>query len=133
MLRPDMLLRTPTSAVLNDLLGDAPKEQVTLEWLMGRLGDRSFGLVLLLLALLGLLPGVSAVAGVLLMVVAVQRSWRAPAQRSPGASPRAASRSAGSPGSSVGSCRPCVGWSGSSARDGPRQLRRRSASSAVWS
>jgi hypothetical protein len=72
MLRPDMLVRTPTSAVLDDLLGDAPEEQVTLEWLMGRLGDRSFGLVLLLVALLGLLPGVSAVAGVLLMVVAVQ-------------------------------------------------------------
>jgi hypothetical protein len=67
-----MLVRTPTSAVLDDLLGGAPEEQVTLEWLMGRLGDRSFGLVLLLLALLGLLPGVSAVAGVLLMVVAVQ-------------------------------------------------------------
>jgi hypothetical protein len=67
-----MLVRTPTSAVLDDLLGGALEEQVTLEWLMARLGDRSFGLVLLLLALLGLLPGVSAVAGVLLMVVAVQ-------------------------------------------------------------
>jgi hypothetical protein len=33
---------------------------------MGRLGDRSFGIVLLLLALLGLLPGVSPLAGVLL-------------------------------------------------------------------
>jgi hypothetical protein len=67
-----MLERTPTSAVLDHLLGGAPEEQVTLEWLIGRLGDRSFGLVLFLLALLGLLPGVSAVAGVLLMVVAVQ-------------------------------------------------------------
>jgi hypothetical protein len=67
-----MLARTPTSAVLDDLLGAAPAEQVTLEWLMGRLRDRSFGLVLLLLALLGLLPGVSALAGVLLMVPATQ-------------------------------------------------------------
>ena len=40
--------------------------------MLGRLGDRSFGVVLLLLALLGLLPGVSAVAGVLLMVPAFQ-------------------------------------------------------------
>lgn len=67
-----MLARTPTSAVLDELLGEAPAERVTLDWLMGQLGDRSFGLVLLLLALLGLLPGVSAVAGVLLMVPAAQ-------------------------------------------------------------
>src|SRR3982751_4147538 len=67
-----MTVRPPTSVVLDGLLGPEVPEQVTLEWLMGRLGDRSFGLVLLLLALLGLLPGVSAVAGVLLMVVAVQ-------------------------------------------------------------
>src|SRR5215213_3060956 len=39
---------------------------------MDRLGERSFGVVLLLLALLGLLPGVSAVAGVLLVVPAAQ-------------------------------------------------------------
>jgi hypothetical protein len=62
----------PTSAVLDDLLGDAPVEQVTLGWLLDRLGGRSFGIVLLLLALLGLLPGVSVFAGVLLMVPAAQ-------------------------------------------------------------
>jgi hypothetical protein len=72
MLRADMLLRTPTSAVMDDLLGEEPAAQVTLEWLVGRLGDRSFGFVLLLLALLGLLPGVSAVAGVLVVVPAAQ-------------------------------------------------------------
>ena len=58
--------------VLDDLLGREAPEQVTLGWLMGGLGDRSFGVVLLVLALLGLLPGVSAVAGVLLMVPAFQ-------------------------------------------------------------
>jgi hypothetical protein len=67
-----MAARAPTSAVLDDLLGGAPAGQVTLDWLLGRLGDRSFGVVLLLLALLGLLPGVSAVAGVLLAVPAAQ-------------------------------------------------------------
>ena len=72
MLWPTMLARTPTSVVLDDLLSDVPGEQVTLEWLLGRLGDRSFGLVLLLLALLGLLPGMSAVIGVLLMIPAIQ-------------------------------------------------------------
>jgi hypothetical protein len=64
--------RAPTSVVLDDLLGPEAPEQVTLGWLMGRLGDRSFGIVLLLLALLGLLPGVSALAGVLLTIPAVQ-------------------------------------------------------------
>jgi hypothetical protein len=64
--------RAPTSVVLNDLLGEAPAKDATLGWLMGRLGDRSFGIVLLLLGLLGLLPGVSALIGVLLMVPALQ-------------------------------------------------------------
>jgi hypothetical protein len=67
-----MTARAPTSIVLNDLLGREVPEQVTLGWLMGQLGDRSFGIVLLLLALLGLLPGVSALAGVVLMVAAAQ-------------------------------------------------------------
>jgi hypothetical protein len=67
-----MTARAPTSVVLDGLLGHGAPERVTLGWLMGRLGDRSFGIVLLLLALLGLLPGVSALAGVLLAVPAVQ-------------------------------------------------------------
>ncbi|WP_247894297.1 exopolysaccharide biosynthesis protein [Azospirillum sp. B510] len=43
-----------------------------MDWLTGRPGDRSFGIILLLLALLGALPGVSVLAGVLLMIVAFQ-------------------------------------------------------------
>jgi hypothetical protein len=58
--------------VLHDLLGNVPTKRVTLGWLLGRLGDRSFGIVLLLLGLLGLLPGVSAFAGVLVTVPASQ-------------------------------------------------------------
>jgi len=58
--------------VLDELLNDAPAERVTLGWLIGRLGARSFGIILLLLGLLGLLPGVSALAGVLLTVPASQ-------------------------------------------------------------
>ena len=64
--------RVPTSVLLDDLLAGAPAGHATLGWLVGRLGDRSFGVVLLVLALLGLLPGVSAVAGVLLMVPAAR-------------------------------------------------------------
>ena len=64
--------RAPTSVVLADLLGHQAPEQVTLGWLLDGLGDRSFGVGLLVLALLGLLPGVSAVAGVVLMASAFQ-------------------------------------------------------------
>jgi hypothetical protein len=67
-----MNTRAPTSVVLDSLLGPEAPAQVTLGWLMGQLGSRSFGIVLLILALLGLLPGVSALAGVLLTVPAVQ-------------------------------------------------------------
>ena len=67
-----MTERLPTSVVLHDLLGHASADAVPLSWLIGRLGNRSFGIVLILLAILGLLPGVSALAGVLLMVPAFQ-------------------------------------------------------------
>jgi len=67
-----MTARAPTSVVLDGLLGHQAAEQVTLGWLLDGLGDRSFGVMLLLLALLGLLPGVSAVAGALLTIPAFQ-------------------------------------------------------------
>lgn len=67
-----MATRLPTSLVLDELLNAAPAERVTLGWLIGRLGARSFGIILLLLGLLGLLPGVSALAGVLVTVPASQ-------------------------------------------------------------
>lgn len=68
-----MVLRPPTSVALEAMLDAIPAgRQVTLNWILERLGDRSFGIVLLLLAILGLLPGVSAVAGPLLMVPAMQ-------------------------------------------------------------
>ncbi len=67
-----MTPRAPTSVVLDGLLGHEAPERVALGWLTGRLGDRSFGVVLLVLALLGPLPGVSAAAGALLTVPAFQ-------------------------------------------------------------
>jgi hypothetical protein len=67
-----MTARTPTSVVLDGLFGPEAPERVTLGWLLDSLGDRSFGVVLLLLALLGLLPGVSAAAGLLLTIPAFQ-------------------------------------------------------------
>jgi len=67
-----MAVHTPTSTILNELLSKIPAERCTLHWLTGRLGERSFGIILLLLALLSLLPGVSGVMGVLLMIIAIQ-------------------------------------------------------------
>lgn len=62
----------PTSEVLRGLLAEAPAEGVTFGWLLGRLHKRSFGVVLLLLAVIGLTPGTSPVVGLLLAIPALQ-------------------------------------------------------------
>lgn len=64
--------RVPTSVVLDQLAQEAPAAEVTLGWLVSHLGERSFGIVILLIGLLGLLPGVSTFAGALLAVPAIQ-------------------------------------------------------------
>jgi Exopolysaccharide synthesis, ExoD len=61
----------PTSVALARLLNEAP-QYVSLGWLFGRLQKRSFGFVMLLLALVGLLPGVGIFIGILLAFPAVQ-------------------------------------------------------------
>lgn len=71
-LPPVMIPRAPTSEVLEALLSNPSAGRATLGWMMDRLGDRSFGVVLLLLAILGLLPGVSPAIGLLLLVPAAQ-------------------------------------------------------------
>ena len=65
-------MRVPTSAILENLLNAAPDEQVSLAWIVENLRDRSFGIVILLVALVGLVPGVSPVAGILLAIPAIQ-------------------------------------------------------------
>jgi len=64
--------RAPTSTILRDLLLHAPGEVVTVGWLMESLGDRSFGVVLLLLGLIGSFPGASVPAGIIILLLAVQ-------------------------------------------------------------
>jgi hypothetical protein len=66
------LTRQPSSVILAELLAEAPGQQVALNWLMSRLGDRSFGMILLIIAPLGLLPGISAFIGILLIIPAYQ-------------------------------------------------------------
>jgi len=62
----------PTSVALMRLLGDAPADRVSLAWLIGRLGKRSFGLLVLIVAFLGLAPAVAMLAMLLLPFPAIQ-------------------------------------------------------------
>lgn len=75
--------RVPTSAVLEDLLDRAPSDVVTLEWIVANLRERSFGVVILMLALIGLLPGASLPIAILLPVPAVQLILARPEPRLP--------------------------------------------------
>jgi len=44
----DRPARDPTSQVLRDLLEGAPEKDITLDWIIGRLSERSFGILLLI-------------------------------------------------------------------------------------
>ena len=69
---PDARAVVPTSVVLQRLHEEAPTDHFTLGWLMGSLHERSFGIIMLLLALVAIAPGASIAAGVLLMIPAFQ-------------------------------------------------------------
>ncbi len=69
----------PTSVLLQRLHDQAPPDDFSLGWLMGRLRTRSFGVVMLLLAVVAAAPGLSVVAGLLLMVPAFQMTLGYPA------------------------------------------------------
>jgi hypothetical protein len=78
--RPKLSLTTPADAkafvpaslLLQRLHDEAPTDHFTLGWLMSRMHKRSFGLIMLLLAVVAIAPGVSIVAGLLLMIPAFQ-------------------------------------------------------------
>ena len=69
---PDAIAFIHTSVVLQRLHDEAPTDHFTLDWLMGRLGKRSFGMIMLVLALIAIVPGGAIVAGLLLMIPAFQ-------------------------------------------------------------
>jgi hypothetical protein len=60
------------SVVLQRLHDEAPTDHFTLGWLMHNLHKRSFGIIMLLIALVAITPGLSIVAGLLLMIPAFQ-------------------------------------------------------------
>jgi hypothetical protein len=69
---PDTALHVPTSLVLQELLEDAPADHFTLDWLIGSLPERSFGVVMLLLGVLAIVPLGSLIPGLLLAILAAQ-------------------------------------------------------------
>lgn len=58
--------------MLQRLHDEAPANHFTLAWLMHSLRKRPFGIIMLLLALVAIAPGLSIVAGPLLMIPAFQ-------------------------------------------------------------
>ncbi len=62
----------PASLALQQLRAQAPTDSITLDWLLSSLQRRSFGMVILLLALVALIPGICNIVGILLMIAAVQ-------------------------------------------------------------
>jgi hypothetical protein len=62
----------PASVVLQELHDAAPADQFTLGWLMDRLQKQSFGLIMLLLAIVAIAPGISVLGGLLLLIPAFQ-------------------------------------------------------------
>ena len=62
----------PTSVALTRLLEDASADRVSMAWLISRLGKRSFGLLMLIVAFFGLAPAVAMLAMLLLPFPAIQ-------------------------------------------------------------
>jgi len=69
---PDARAFVPASVVLQRLHDEAPTDHFTLGWLMGSLSKRSFGIIMLLLALVATVPGIAYIAGLLLMIPAFE-------------------------------------------------------------
>jgi hypothetical protein len=60
-----------TSDLLQRLIDGAPKDKVDLDWLLGHLHKRAFGLLLLILAIAILIPGLGIAASVAIAFPAV--------------------------------------------------------------
>ena len=67
---PEALLHT--SLVFRRLLDEARDDHFTLDWLVANLRKRSYGMLMLVLALFALVPGVSFFAGLLLVIPSLQ-------------------------------------------------------------
>ena len=73
----------PASVILQELHDRAPTCHVTLQWLLGSLHQQSFGMVTLILAIVAVAPGISILAGLLLLFPAFQMMVGRPELRFP--------------------------------------------------
>src|SRR5271169_6486127 len=81
--RPDAGTLVPASVILQKLHDEAPAGHVTVDWLMSSLQKQSFGLIMLVLAVVAAAPGISLVGGLLLMIAAFQMIAGRPAPTFP--------------------------------------------------
>lgn len=79
----DSAALTPTSVVLQRLIDDAQSDYFTLSWVLTRLRERGFGIIMLLLAIVAMGPAVSPIAGLLLAFPACQMIANQPAPSFP--------------------------------------------------
>jgi hypothetical protein len=70
-MEPEPAMLVPASTILEEVQAEIRSDQLTVDWLIGRLHN-SFALVLLLLALAAVAPGINVLAGVLLIIFAYQ-------------------------------------------------------------
>jgi hypothetical protein len=66
------LTHSHTSELLEELVAQAPDGPVDLDWLLGHLDRRSFGLLQLLLGLLVIVPGVASIAALMVIFPSVE-------------------------------------------------------------
>jgi hypothetical protein len=66
------LSHTHTSVLVEELVAQAPGGPVDLDWLLSHLDKRSFGLLLLLLGLLVIVPGVASIASLMVLFPSVE-------------------------------------------------------------
>jgi hypothetical protein len=69
---PDSGALLPASEVLQEMLDSLPPDHFTLGWLSSHLHRRSFGVIVLVLALIAMVPGLSYIAGFLLFAPAIE-------------------------------------------------------------
>lgn len=81
--RPDTGAFVPASVILQKLHDQAPADHVTLDWLMSSLQKQSFGLIMLVLAIVAAAPGISLIGGLLLLIPAFQMIVGRPAPTFP--------------------------------------------------
>ncbi|HEY2033985.1 MAG TPA: exopolysaccharide biosynthesis protein [Rhizomicrobium sp.] len=61
-----------TSQALERLLDEAPPDRISVGWIASNLESRSFGFLMLVLAIAGLVPGIASVSGFLLAIPSLQ-------------------------------------------------------------